>query len=35
MGNAMQIAKEALAVLYFDFIFAFLSLPALSKVACC
>lgn len=33
MGNVMQIAIEALAVFYFDFIFAFLSLPALSKAA--
>lgn len=33
MGNVMQIAREALAVFYFDFIFAFLSLPALTKVA--
>ena len=29
----MQIAREALAVFYFDFIFAFLSSWALSKVA--
>lgn len=33
MGNVMQIAIEALAVFYFDFIFAFLTLPARSKVA--
>lgn len=33
MGNVMQIAIEALAVLSFDFMFAFLTLPALSKVA--
>lgn len=33
MGNVMQIATEALAVFYFDFGFAFLFLPALSKVA--
>lgn len=33
MGNVMQIAIEALAVFYFDFIFAFLSWTALSKVA--
>lgn len=32
MGNVMQIAREALAVFYFDFIFAFLPSPALSKV---
>lgn len=32
MGNVMQIVIEALAVFYFDFIFAFLSLPVLSKV---
>lgn len=33
MGNMMQIPIEALAVFYFDFIFAFLSLSGLSKVA--
>lgn len=36
MGNAMQIAIEALAVFYFDFVFVFFSFPpwpALSKVA--
>lgn len=33
MGNAMQIAIEALAVFYLDFSFAFLSLSELSGVA--